>query len=330
MNNISDDIIKKYLEGDCSEEDFIRINRWVKESKENAYRLFLLEETYWAGKRNPMAEHKQTKQAELRLDKRLEKEKAAQQSVKKIRHLMKYAAVIAVVLLTGSGLGYWIYRYDHSSEMLTAHADDTVQLVTLPDGTKVWLNQSTTLSYPREFTGNERNVYLEGEAYFEVTKNHQKPFIVENESMSVTVLGTTFNFKCSKNCRLVEASLIEGEIKVKGHNEEGMIILSPGQKAELNKTTGRLLVKEANTRLDAVWYNGLIPFEKADIFTIAKTLERFYSIKIIFSPDFKSDKTYSGVLKKKDTIDSVLKSLNNVIPFSYRAIGDSLFISLQN
>ena len=330
MNELNDDIIKKYLQGDCSEEDFIRINTWIKESKDNARRLFLMEETYQAGKRNPFIEKRQTEQAEARLFRRLEIEKTAQQKTKRIRNLMKYAAMIAVILLGGSGVGYWIYQLDPSQDMLIARADNAVQMVTLPDGTKVWLNQSTTLTYPRQFSSKERNVHLEGEAYFEVTKNRQKPFIVESQSMRVRVLGTIFNFKSSKDCRITEASLIEGEIEVKGQKDEGMVILLPGQKAELNKTTGRLMVKQVNVRMDAAWHDGLTPFEQADIFEIAQTLERFYDVKIILSPDIKADKTYSGVLKKKDTIDAVLKSLTNSIPINYKIVGDNIFISSLN
>ena len=145
--------------------------------------------------------------------------------------------------------------------------------------------------------------------------------------MRVRVLGTTFNFKSDKRCRIAEATLIEGEIEVKGNKEEGQIILAPGQRAELNKNNGRLTVKQVDAKLDAVWHDNLIPFQKADIFTITKALERFYDVKIILSPDIRSDKTYSGVLKKKSTIESVLKSLQNSIPIEYKIVGNNIFIS---
>ena len=159
-------------------------------------------------------------------------------------------------------------------------------------------------------------MYLDGEAYFEVTKNRHKPFTVESDAMRVRVLGTTFNFKCDKRCRIAEATLIEGEI-----------VLAPGQRAELNRNSGRLTVKQVDAKLDAVWRDNLIPFNKANIFTITKALERFYDVKIILSPDIRSDKTYSGVLKKKSTIESVLKSLQNSIPIEYKIVGNNIFIS---
>ena len=199
--------------------------------------------------------------------------------------------------------------------------------IVLPDGTRVWLNAATELKYPVAFHAKERRVYLKGEAYFEVTKNRHKPFTVESDAMRVRVLGTTFNFKCDKRCRIAEATLIEGEIEVKGNKDEGQIVLAPGQRAELNRNSGRLTVKQVDAKLDAVWRDNLIPFNKANIFTITKALERFYDVKIILSPDIRSDKTYSGVLKKKSTIESVLKSLQNSIPIEYKIVGNNIFIS---
>ena len=90
-----------------------------------------------------------------------------------------------------------------------------------------------------------------------------------------------------------------------------------------------MTVKQVDAKLDAVWHDNLIPFQKADIFTITKALERFYDVKIILSPDIRADKTYSGVLRRKSTIDSVLTSLQNSIPIDYKIVGSNIFISPQ-
>lgn len=329
MNNLSEEIINKYLTGQCSEEELVEVNTWMKESEENAHQLFRMEEIYHLGKFDQYANEQRILRAERRLNKKLDEEKRKQRKTAlNMQHWMKYAAMIAVILVIGGGLGYWLYQNGNDQQMMVAVANEgIVKEIILPDGTKVWLNNSATLKYPREFSEKERNVYLDGEAYFEVTKNRHKPFTVQSDAMRVRVLGTTFNFKCDRHCRIAEATLIEGEIEVKGNKEEGQIILAPGQRAELNKNNGRLTVKQVNAKLDAVWHDNLIPFQKADIFTISKALERFYDVKIILSPDMKADKTYSGVLKKKSTIESVLKSLQNSIPIDYKIVGNNIFIS---
>lgn len=326
MRNLREDILKKYLMGECSEDELNEVNAWIKESDENARQLFRMEEIYQLGKENPRVMKQQMLLAEKRLLKRIKKEENERTRTLRMYLWMKYAAIVTIALLLGGGAGYWFFQND--ADMLVAVANEgIVKEVTLPDGTRVWLNNSATLKYPREFSKDERSVHLEGEAYFKVTKNHQKPFIVESDAMRVKVLGTTFNFKSDPRCRVAEATLIEGEIEVKGKREEGQIILAPGQRAELNKSTGRLTVKQVDAKLDAVWHDDLIPFEKADIFTITKALERFYDVKIILSPDIRLDKTYSGVLKKKSNIESVLKSLQNSIPIDYKIVGSNIFIS---
>lgn len=328
MSNLSEDIINKYLTGQCSEEEVVEVNAWMKESEENARQLFRMEEIYHLGKFNQYADRQQMARAEKQLYKKLDEEKRKQNKILRMHRWMKYAAMIAVILVIGGGSGYWLYQNGNNQHMMVAVANEgIVKEIILPDGTKVWLNNSATLKYPREFSEKARNVYLDGEAYFEVTKNRHKPFTVQSDAMRVRVLGTTFNFKCDKNYRIAEVTLIEGEIEVKGNKEEGQIILAPGQRAELNKNNGRLTVKQVNAKMDAVWHDNLIPFQKADIFTISKALERFYDIKIILSPDMRADKTYSGVLKKKSTIESVLKSLQNSISIDYKIVGNNIFIS---
>ena len=330
MNNLSEEIINKYLTGQCSEEELVEVNTWMKESEENARQLFRMEEIYHLGKFDQYANEQRILRAEKQLYKKLDEEKSKQKIALNMQRWMKYAAMIAVILVIGGGAGYWLYQNGNNQQMMVAVANEgIVKEVILPDGTKVWLNNSATLKYPREFSEKERNVYLDGEAYFEVTKNRHKPFTVQSDAMRVRVLGTTFNFKSDKNCRIAEATLIEGEIEVKGNKEEGQIILVPGQRAELNKNNGRLTVKQVNAKLDAVWHDNLIPFQQADIFTISKALERFYDVKIILSPDIQADKTYSGVLKRKSNIESVLKSLQNSIPIDYKIVGNNIFISPQ-
>lgn len=328
MSNLSEDIINKYLTGQCTEEELIEVNTWMKESEENARQLFRMEEIYHLGKFNQYADGQRMVRAEKQLYKKLDDEKGKQNKILRMHRWMRYAAAIAAILVIGGGAGYWFYQSGTDQQMMVAVANEgIVKEVVLPDGTKVWLNNSAILKYPHEFSEKERNIHLEGEAYFEVTKNRHKPFTIQSDAMRIRVLGTRFNFKCDKRCRIAEATLIEGEIEVKGNKEEGQIILAPGQRAELNKNNGRLTVKQVDAKMDAVWHDNLIPFQKADIFTITKALERFYDVKIILSPDIQSNKTYSGVLKRKADIESVLKSLQNSIPIDYKIVGSNIFIS---
>ena len=225
MRNLSEEIIDKYLTGKCSQEELIEVNAWMNESEENACQLFRMEEVFHLGKFDTYADEQRMANAEKRLYRKLEQEKKKKDKVLYMHRWMKYAAIIVVALLMGGGAGYWFYNQTEHQMLVAVANEGIVKEVVLPDGTKVWLNNAATLKYPREFSEKERNVYLDGEAYFEVTKNRHKPFTVESDAMRVRVLGTTFNFKCDKRCRIAEATLIEGEIEVKGNKDEGQIVL---------------------------------------------------------------------------------------------------------
>ncbi|MDR3944115.1 MAG: FecR domain-containing protein, partial [Phocaeicola sp.] len=302
MSKLNEDIIIRYLENRCSEEDFVLINEWMKESDENAGELFRMEEIYQLGK-FPFEEENLVVRAERRLGRRLEQENQKKQEVFKLRSVLRYAAAIVGVMVLAAGLAYW-FRNKAEELVVASAAHGQVREMLLPDGTKVWLNQSSVLKYPRAFEGKERHVYLDGEAYFEVARNHEKPFMVKSPAMDVRVLGTSFNIKCRPDNSFAETTLIEGEVEVKDKSDKGRITLLPGQKAVLNRVTGRMQVKQVDPKMEIVWHNDLIPFEKSSIFQIAAALERFYGVKIILSPDVDSTNTYSGVLKKKDNIES--------------------------
>ena len=320
MSKLNEDIIIRYLENRCSEEDFVLINEWMKESDENAGELFRMEEIYQLGK-FPFEEENLVAKAERRLGRRLEQENQKRQEVFKLKSVLRYAAAIVGVIVLAAGLAYW-FRNKAEELVVASAAHGQVREMLLPDGTKVWLNQSSVLKYPRAFEGKERHVYLDGEAYFEVARNHEKPFTVKSQAMDVRVLGTSFNIKCRPDNSFAETTLVEGEVEVKDKSDKGRITLLPGQKAVLNRVTGRMQVKQVDPKMEIVWHNDLIPFEKSSIFQIAAALERFYGVKIILSPDVDSTNTYSGVLKKKDNIESVLNSLRNSIPFNYKKVDD--------
>lgn len=300
MSKLNEDIIIRYLENRCSEEDFVLINEWMKESDENAGELFRMEEIYQLGK-FPFEEENLVAKAERRLGRRLEQENQKRQEVFKLKSVLRYVAAIVGVIVLAAGLAYW-FRNKAEELVVASAAHGQVREMLLPDGTKVWLNQSSVLKYPRAFEGKERHVYLDGEAYFEVTRNHEKPFTVKSQAMDVRVLGTSFNIKCRPDNSFAETTLVEGEVEVKDKSDKGRITLLPGQKAVLNRVTGRMQVKQVDPKMEIVWHNDLIPFEKSSIFQIAAALERFYGVKIILSPDVDSTNTYSGVLKKKDNI----------------------------
>ena len=168
--------------------------------------------------------------------------------------------------------------------------------VILPDGSKVWLNAASSLTYPTAFNGNERKVTLTGEAYFEVAKNAAKPFKVNAGSLDVKVLGTHFNVMAYNDEDEIKTTLLEGSVQLTAANTSG--ILKPGQQGSLSKN-GRIAVTEANTEEAVAWKNGYFEFDRANIQTIMKQVSRWYD----------ADITYEGALTDDEFVGKIDRSV---------------------
>lgn len=134
-------------------------------------------------------------------------------------------------------------------------------IMTLQDGTVVWLNSETKMRYPVQFSGQNREVWLEGEAYFKVAKNEKQPFVVKTENMDVRVLGTEFNLKAYADEKWVQATLVRGEVAVfTGMDKSVRNTLKPEQQAEWDIEKGKLDVKTVELDLYIAWKNGQFVF----------------------------------------------------------------------
>lgn len=159
--------------------------------------------------------------------------------------------------------------------------------VILADGSKVWLNASTTLKYPSVFSGKERRVEVNGEAYFEIAKNEQLPFrVMLPDSSVVTVTGTQFNVMCYNNAVQKEVTLVEGRVSVLHHGTTQK--LEPGTQVAISENG---LLKHAAVDIEAItgWKNGLFVFNDASIETVMTQIERWYGAKVVYNTEIKQE-----------------------------------------
>ncbi|MFC0515285.1 FecR family protein [Mucilaginibacter angelicae] len=179
------------------------------------------------------------------------------------------------------------------------------QLV-LSDGTKVWLNSSSSLKYPAAFIGKDRKVELSGEAYFEVAKDRTKPFTVNVNGMSVEVLGTHFNINAYSDERVVKTTLLEGSVKLTGNGQQAM--LKPGQQGAFNDQQTAFNVSDVDVDDAVAWKNGFFVFNNEDIQTIMKRISRWYDVDVVFPEKFKR-KNFGGTVSRFKDVSEVLHSL---------------------
>lgn len=185
--------------------------------------------------------------------------------------------------------------------------------VTLPDGTKVWLNAASTIKYPPVFNANERKVMLTGEAYFEVAKNEQKPFkVLMEDSTAVTVTGTHFNINAYQNEKEQQVTLLEGSVSVS--NAVNTAKLEPGTQALIKN---KQITKNKVSDIEDItgWKNGLFVFHDAPIETIMMQIERWYDAKVIYKGEIKQ--LFNANILRSEPLEKVLKllELNGYVHF---------------
>lgn len=178
--------------------------------------------------------------------------------------------------------------------------------VVLPDGSKVWLNASSSLHFPTAFIGKQREVELTGEAYFEVTKNKEKPFHVNVNGMQIEVLGTHFNVNAYADEDAIETTLLEGSVKIKRGSVSGL--LKPGQQGVLENNDNDLEIKKVNIDEVIAWKNGLFQFDGAGIKTIMREVGRWYNVEIVYAGKVPV-RSFEGKISRDAQLSDVLKIL---------------------
>lgn len=183
--------------------------------------------------------------------------------------------------------------------------------ITLADGTHIWLNSGSQLSYPSNFKANSREVYLSGEAFFDVAHNANKPFYVIMRDFKIKVLGTRFNVSSYSEDQTIQAVLLEGKISAGKNNKlfAKTIDLQPGERVVYNKADDHMAKDKVDVQLYACWINGYLIFENEPIAEVFKKLGRYYNQKIVVGK-VSGAITFSGKLDLKENINEVLENIS--------------------
>ena len=191
-------------------------------------------------------------------------------------------------------------------------------LITLADGSRIWLNAGSRLIYPSDFVDKRREVFLVGEAFFEVAKNEDRPFIVKTADVEIKVLGTKFNISAYPEDYSVQTALTEGRVELSRTNAglwEKKIQLSPGELAYFNKRSRETTIYDVDVEYYSLWTKGLFSFSNTDLNRITRKLERYYNIRFQFDDPTKGSIRITGKLdatKGKDEVFEYLSKLTGL------------------
>jgi ferric-dicitrate binding protein FerR (iron transport regulator) len=307
---MNDETLQRYIEGYSSRQEKDEIAGWILADEENRQHYLLLRRLYDAIlMSNPDIPDASAEKHQLSGAKPV------------FRRLLYEVVKIAAVFLIFFSVYHFLFRdkpvmRESPVVMQTMYAPEGQRAeIMLADGTKVWLNANTTLTFPSQFSGKERKVELDGEAYFEVTHNGSQKFIVQTEQYQVNVLGTEFNVKAYRQNHRFETSLIRGSVEIASSQTGETLRLVPDQRAYLEN--GHLTVATLPHHDYFLWKDGIIVFEYKSIREIFDELQLYYDVAIEVKNDKIPDTPFTGKFRTKDGVEHVLKVLQHRHKFNY-------------
>lgn len=197
--------------------------------------------------------------------------------------------------------------------------------VTLPDGSKVFLNAGSTLSFPAAFQPDERRVQLDGEAIFEVAHMPHKPFFVETDQQQIRVLGTVFNVKAYANEPVHYTTLVKGSIALQHQGMQSELFLKPGHQVQYHKTTKKTTLIETNPAIATGWRDGWLAFDNTPMDEILRQIGRWYNLEVILIDQPLHDISASGKIMLYPHVNDVLRKFEKLGDIRFETIGNQVF-----
>lgn len=305
-------ILDRFFSGDCTEKEKALVARLIEEGEDGLFDNYCRE--IWKTVDSDEIPHEVIQKIKTGLMSKIEADSVRRQRSLRFRNFLR-AAIAAAALLIAVLIG-WRLDHNRPSEMFEVVAQrGQKSSITLPDGSQVMLNSASSISYSSDYNVTNRDVYLWGEAYFDVADNQNIPFIVHTQEMSVRALGTKFNVKAYSDEDFVVATLVEGSIlaDANGHG----YTLSPYQEVMYDRTAGTASLYPVPECQHAIpWIRDEILFDNDSLQEVAVILERMYNVNIVFDDDHIKGFTYTGLVRN-NSLQNVLDLISGTSPVDY-------------
>jgi ferric-dicitrate binding protein FerR (iron transport regulator) len=248
--------------------------------------------------------------------------------------ILKYAAVIAVALLCGYLLNSIPAKTELAINEIVVPKGNRMSVV-LPDGTKVWLSNGTTLKYPEHFNEETREVELEGEGFFEVSHDKEHPFIVNVGENRIKVLGTKFAVVAYPEDNTIRAELVSGKIQFDIRQSDNSITsleVKPQHSLVFVKTSGKIFEKRIPEGFYDYWQYGTYTFKDESLASLAQKIERIYNVEIIFESECLKQRLFTGTFNIDDNIYTLMEVFKKASgkPFEYRQEKGQIYVKIKN
>lgn len=328
-----ENLIATYFTQGLGAEQLLELQNWIKATPENRKQFLQMREVWFSSIGADEADRYDKDKAFDRFLVRTEKVQERKTVAKKrYLHTLLYSAAAIALLFIISYASYWSGREQvkkQFADMVVEAPLGSKTKLYLPDGTLVWLNAGSRISYSQGFGVVERKLNLIGEGYFEVTKNEELPFEVQTKELQVNVVGTKFNIRNYPEDEYVRVSLLEGKVYLQNSlKNNDSCYLQPNQKAILNKKSRELQVSAVKAQYDSEWTNGYLFFDEELLPDIIKILERSYNVNIHLADEsLNTFRFYGNFERREQTIEEILDMLGSTNRLKYKIKGKEVVLT---
>lgn len=330
-NTINIGLLDRFMRGETSAEEEQQLLVWFRSEEARADILDFYKNCWQDAKNSTEVDseiqERMYRQIKARMQVISQKEvRPVEKRTYSLRRWLQYAAV--VLLFIAIGVGSHLYTRQsmqlHSEYRVEADKGQRAN-VTLPDGTKVWLNSHSSLVYRTDYGVKERLVSLIGEAFFEVTKDKEHRFVVNARGLEVEALGTSFNVKAYEEDEVITATLFSGRIRA--YDGYHSMILDPNQQIYYNVKKKHLQIdQEGNFAYARMWRDNELAFNGETLSDIAVILNRMYNIQVVFESEKIKQYRFRGVIKN-NSLDNIIEIISLTAPITYKSRDNIIILS---
>ncbi|GGX03406.1 FecR family protein [Aquimarina muelleri] len=325
---MQDKDLLKYIKGESTPDEKRLVIEWIRNNDKNQKHFNILKAEYIASTLDSFSHPNTDLQYRYFLAKSYKKKKTY------------YTAVVASIIIIPF-ISWFVFntfsninKNIENTEFLGSNIENVItgfgdhKKITLPDGSIVVLNSGSSISFPKKFDHNIRKVTLTGEAFFDIKRNVNKPFIVNTDHIKIKVLGTSFNIKSYADDEKTETTLITGEVEVFQNKNKKSVLLQPSERATFNINNNNISVDNVNSKNILAWQDGTLIFDKTPLKQVISDLKRNYNIEFVILSDSLFKYKYTGKFDNL-TLEEVLELLKLSSPMNYRYENNKIILDSE-
>jgi ferric-dicitrate binding protein FerR (iron transport regulator) len=312
------DQIIRFITGNLNEEEATEVRNWINADQDNKKEFIRLKNIYALAseKRNRLI----IEDDFLKVNRQIKSNQITSRKSILLKYI-QYAAILAVALFTGYSASEFHHHFSlgKTNEPYTEFysPDGQISEFKLTDGTKIWVNSGTRIKVPVNFSSKHRIIMMEGEAFFQVTKDQHHPFYINANELSVKVMGTSFNVSAYPSEKYSEITLVEGKVGVKERNGDRLGVLLPGQQLVYDNIARTKLKREVDISPYEAWRDGKMIFKGQTLSEIALKLERWFNVEINFKDESIGQIKFTGTILKNKPLNQVLEIITLSAPIKF-------------